>query len=78
MSKVKTIYELQHNKTNKVACKPREDSDQPGHMHNLTRVFAVHLKGSQVKLYTVDSRHLEIEGTFKNSSRYPYFDISDL
>ena len=27
---------------------------------------------------TVDSRYLEIEGTVKNSSRYPYFDISDL
>ena len=29
-------------------------------------------------LYTVDSRYLEIEGTLRNSSRYPYFDISDL
>ena len=28
--------------------------------------------------HTVDSRYLEIEGTLKNSSRYPYFDISDL
>ena len=27
---------------------------------------------------TVDSRYLEIKGTLKNSSRYPYFDISDL
>ena len=27
---------------------------------------------------TVDYRYLEIEGTLKNSSRYPYFDISDL
>ena len=27
---------------------------------------------------TVDSRYLEIEGTLRNSSRYPYFDISDL
>ena len=33
------------------------------------------LKGQEI---TVDSRYLEIEGTFKNSSRYPYFDISDL
>ena len=24
--------------------------------------------------FTVDSRYLEIEGTLKNSSRYPYFD----
>ena len=29
-------------------------------------------------IYTVDSRYLEIEGTIKNSSRNPYFDISDL
>ena len=28
--------------------------------------------------YIVDSRYLEIEGTVKNSSRYPYFNISDL
>ena len=27
---------------------------------------------------TVDSRYLELQGTLKNSSRYPYFDISDL
>ena len=27
---------------------------------------------------TVDSCYLEIEGTLKNSLRYPYFDISDL
>ena len=27
---------------------------------------------------TVVSRYLEIEGTFKNTSRYPFFDISDL
>ena len=28
--------------------------------------------------YTVDSRYLEFQGTFWNTSRYPYFDISDL
>ena len=27
---------------------------------------------------TVDSRYLEVEGTIINTSRYPYFDISDL
>ena len=33
-----------------------------------------------VHLYinTVDSRYLEVEGTLWNTSRYPYFDISDL
>ena len=29
-------------------------------------------------MYTVDSRYLEVEGTLCNTSRYPYFDISDL
>ena len=28
--------------------------------------------------YTVDSRYLEIKGTLWNTSRYPFFDISDL
>ena len=27
---------------------------------------------------TVDSRYLEVEGILWNTSRYPYFDISDL
>ena len=27
---------------------------------------------------TVDSRYLELQWTLKNTSRYPYFDISDL
>ena len=31
-----------------------------------------------IKAYTVDSRYLEIKGTLWNTSRYPYFDISDL
>ena len=31
-----------------------------------------------VKGYTVDSRYLEFQGTLWNTSRYPYFDISDL
>ena len=30
-----------------------------------------------LNLNIVDSRYLEIEGTLKNTSRYPYFDISD-
>ena len=33
---------------------------------------------SQKSLYTVDSRYLEVEGTHWNTSRYPYFDISDV
>ena len=29
-------------------------------------------------VYTVDSRYLEFQGTHGNTSRYPYFDISEL
>ena len=39
-------YELQHDKTNEMACAPSEDSDQPGHPPSLIRVFAVRLMGS--------------------------------
>ena len=37
-------YELRRDKTNTVACAPREDSDQPGTPPNLIRVFAVGLE----------------------------------
>ena len=33
-----------HDKTNKMACVPSEDSDQPGHALSLIRVFSVHMK----------------------------------
>ena len=39
-----SINEPPHDKTNKVACAPSEDSDQPGHPPSLIRVFAVHMK----------------------------------
>ena len=32
------------DKTNKIACAPTKDSDQPGHPRNLIRVFAVRMK----------------------------------
>ena len=35
-------FEPPHDKTNKIACAPSEDSDQPGHPPSLIRVFAVH------------------------------------
>ena len=37
------LLEPPHNKTNKIACAPSEDSDQPGHPPSLIRVFAVHM-----------------------------------
>ena len=35
-----------HDKTNKMTCAPREDSDQPRHPPCLISVFAVHSMGS--------------------------------
>ena len=37
------IIEPPHDKTNKMACAPREDSDQPGHPSSLIGVFAVRM-----------------------------------
>ena len=37
-------FEPQHDKTNKMTCVPREDSDQPGHPPRMIRVFAVRMK----------------------------------
>ena len=39
-------FEPHRDKTNKMACAPSEDSDQPGHPPSLIRVFAVRLMGS--------------------------------
>ena len=43
---IKVIIEPAHDKTNKMTCSPREDSDQPGHPLSLIRFFAVHSMGS--------------------------------
>ena len=40
------INEPPRDKTNKMACVPNEDSDQPGHPPSLIRVFAVCSVGS--------------------------------
>ena len=39
-------FEMQHDKTNKIACAPSKDSDQPGHPPSLISVFAVRFMGS--------------------------------
>ena len=41
--KITVWIELPHDKTNKMACAPSEDSDQPGHLPSLIRVFAVRM-----------------------------------
>ena len=45
------LFELHRDKTNKMACAPSEDSDQPG----LIRVFAVHLKKARVLNYPLSA-----------------------
>ena len=40
------LYEPEHDKTNKIACAPSADSDQPVYLHSLSRVFDVHSKDS--------------------------------
>ena len=48
ISEDKAFYECEppHDKTNKMAFAPSEDSDQPGHPPNLIRVFTVRSMGS--------------------------------
>ena len=36
-------YEPQHDKTNKMTCAPSTDTDQPGHLPSLIRVFRVRM-----------------------------------
>ena len=43
-SLLSTCNEPPHDKTNKMACAPSEDSDQPGHPHSLIRFFTVCMK----------------------------------
>ena len=57
--KERCIVELQfkmwneppQDKTNKMACAPSEDSDQPGHSPSLIRVFAVRMEKAYVFSY---------------------------
>ena len=48
--------ELPHDKTNKMACAPTEDSDQPGHLPSLIRVFAVRKKKTWILSYPLSAQ----------------------
>ena len=41
---VHVLIEPPHDKTNNMTCAPNVDSDQPGHLPSLIRVFAVCMK----------------------------------
>ena len=45
-----------HDKANKMACTPSEDSDQPGHPPSLIRVFAVRMKKAWVLSYPLSAQ----------------------
>ena len=51
-----TIFEPPRDKTNKMACAPSEDSDQPGHPPSLIRVFAVRMKKAWVLSYLLSAQ----------------------
>ena len=43
------IYGLEHNKTYKMTCLPREDSDQSGHLPSLISLFCTPEEGLLIK-----------------------------
>ena len=49
-------FQSPHDKINKMACAPSEDSDQPGHPPNLIRVFAVRMKKHWVLSYPLSAQ----------------------
>ena len=52
----KIKYELPHDKANKMACAPSEESDQPGHPPSLIRTFAVRMKKAWVLGYPLSGQ----------------------
>ena len=50
------LFELPHDKTNKMACALSQDSDQPWHPPSLIRVFAVHMKKAWVLSYPLSAQ----------------------
>ena len=51
-----SLCEPRHDKTNKMACAPSEDSDQPGHPACLIRVYAVRMKKAWVLRYPLSAQ----------------------
>ena len=49
-------FEQPHDKTNKMACTPSEDSNQPEHPPSLVRVFDVSTKQAWVLSYTLSAQ----------------------
>ena len=56
LSLITKLYEPPHDKTNKMACAPTEDSDQPGHPPSLIRVFLVRMRKAWVLSYPLSAQ----------------------
>ena len=54
--KRRETFEPAHDKTYKMACAPSKDSDQPGHLPSLIRLFAVHMKKAWVLSYPLSAQ----------------------
>ena len=50
------VYEPHRDKNNKMVCAPSEDSDQPGHLPSLIRVFDVRLKKAMILSYPLSAQ----------------------
>ena len=55
-SNLKIKIKPPHDETNKMACAPSEDSDKPGHLPSLIRVFAVSMKKTWVLSYPLSAQ----------------------
>ena len=55
---LKTIIEPPHDKTNKIAWAPSEDSDQPEQQPSLIRVFAVRMKKAWLLSYPLSAQRM--------------------
>ena len=62
------IIEPPHDKINKVACAPSEDSDQPGHPPSPIRVFAVRMKKAWVLSCLLSAQRRIVRGSISGMS----------
>ena len=53
---LKSIFEPPQDKTNKMNFAPSKDSDQPGHLPSLIRIFAVRMKEPWVLSYPLSAQ----------------------
>ena len=57
-SEISVTFAPPHDKTNKMVCASREDSDQPGHPPSLIKVFAVRMKKPWVLSYPMSAHRI--------------------